>query len=62
MFSRVGNTLLQLLPLGGVGKVTEQVLKLMNMTSMGDVYNHLHEVIFAFTPAIGEFLLRYDDD
>ena len=44
--------------LGGIGKVTEQMLKCFGMTTMGDVHNHLHEIVYAFTPAISEFLVR----
>lgn len=43
---------------GGIGKVTENMLSSMNMKTMGDVRDNLHEILFVYTPAITQFLIR----
>lgn len=43
---------------GGVGKVTEQILSELGMKTMGDVRNNIHLLRHVCTPALGEFLHR----
>lgn len=44
--------------IGGIGKVTEKMLRALGMETMGDVHENIHKIVHSFTPATAQFLTR----
>lgn len=43
---------------GGIGKVTENILSRLEMTTLGQVRENLFKIVHTFTPALSGFLMR----